>query len=127
MPPLADRNLATAPQGQLQSAPAPQPFFGLIDAVIVEDPVLFPFDGSVLRKHVQTAWTWAVRDLCSDLLGDGTTMPDADIEVLVPQVLARMRDGLKQAERLRGWPPAAGATGWPGGPGTPAIRDQGFA
>jgi hypothetical protein len=95
---LADRNPASAPLEQRQPTAAPQPFLGLIEAVTVEDPVLFPFDGSILRKHAQTAWIWAARDLCPDLLADVETMSSANLEALMPQVVTRMRDGLKQAE-----------------------------
>src|SRR4051812_19450467 len=93
----ADRSPASAASELRQPARAAQPFLGLIEVVTVDEPVLFPFDGSVLRKHAQTAWTWVVRDLCLDLLADGETMPAARLEALLPQVVARMRDGLKQA------------------------------
>ncbi|MET3896717.1 hypothetical protein ABIB57_000641 [Devosia sp. UYZn731] len=95
---LADRDLASAPLEQRQPTAAPRPFLGLIEAVTVEDPVLFPFDGSILRKHAQNAWIWAARDLCPDLLGDIEAVSKANLEALMPQVVTRMRDGLKQAE-----------------------------
>ena len=96
---VADRNPADAPKGpRLQAAtPAGKPFLGLIDAVIVEDPVAFPFDGSISRKHAQASWTWVTRDLCPDLLPDVATMATADLEAVMPQVLTRMRDGVAQA------------------------------
>jgi hypothetical protein len=95
---LADRHPASAPLEQRQPTAAPQPFLGLVEAVTVEDPVLYPFDGSILRKHAQTAWIWASRDLCPDLLANVETMSSADLDALMPQVVIRMRDGLKQAE-----------------------------
>jgi hypothetical protein len=91
---VADRSSVAAPLGQRQ----PLPFLGLIEAVTVEDPVLYPFDGSILRKHAQTAWTWAARDLCPDLVGDVETLSSAKLEMRLPQVAARMRDALKRAE-----------------------------
>ena len=99
MSPVADRNSADAPKGQRQHAPAPasKPFLGLIDAVIVEDPVVFPFDGSISRKHAQATWTWVTRDLCPDLLPDPDSMASSDLEAVMPEVLTRMRDGMKQA------------------------------
>ena len=99
MSPVADRNSADAPKGQRQHAPAPasKPFLGLIDAVIVEDPVVFPFDGSISRKHAQATWTWVTRDLCPDLLPDPDSMASSDLEAVMPEVLARMRDGMKLA------------------------------
>jgi hypothetical protein len=93
----ADRSPASAASELRQPVRAVQPFHGLIEAVTVDEPVLFPFDGSVLRKHAQAAWTWVVRDLCPDLLADAETMPPARLEALLPQVVARMQDGLKQA------------------------------
>ncbi|MGV8953368.1 MAG: hypothetical protein ACOH2M_19890 [Cypionkella sp.] len=96
---VADRSPADAPQGQRQHAPAPatKPFLGLIDAVIVEDPVAYPFDGSVTRKHAQAAWTWVTRDLCPELLSDVGSMASADLDAMMPEVLTRMRDGLAAA------------------------------
>ncbi|HTN60146.1 MAG TPA: hypothetical protein VL147_01170 [Devosia sp.] len=98
MPPLANRNPADAPEREYSPAPASRPFAGLIDAVIVEDPVAFPFDGSVARKQVQAAWTWVTRDLCADLLPDAASLSGGEFEAAMPQVLTRMRDGLKQGE-----------------------------
>ncbi|MEO8683815.1 MAG: hypothetical protein ABI414_03125 [Devosia sp.] len=99
MSPVADRNSADAPQGQRQHAPAPasKPFLGLIDAVIVEDPVVFPFDGSIGRKHAQGTWIWVTRDLCPDLLPDPDSMASSDLEAAMPEVLTRMRDAMKLA------------------------------
>ena len=77
--------------------PAAKPFLGLIDAVIVDDPVPFPFAGSVGRPVAQAAWTWAVRDVCPDILGNVETMATADLDALMPQVLTRMREALEQA------------------------------
>ncbi|HTM79222.1 MAG TPA: hypothetical protein VL133_16530 [Devosia sp.] len=98
MPPLANRNPADAPERLHKPAPAGKPFAALIDAVIVEDPVAFPFDGSVARKQVEAAWTWVTRDLCADILPDAVSLSGAEFEAVMPQVLTRMRDGLKQSE-----------------------------
>ncbi len=75
-----------------------RPFLGLIDAVIVEDPVAFPFAGSVGRKAAQAAWVWVVRDLCADLLEHVETMAAADLQALLPQILTHMQEGLRQAD-----------------------------
>jgi len=97
MSPVSDRIPASAVP-ERQPSKAALPFLGLIEAVTVEDPVLFPFDGSVLRKHVQSAWTWAVRDLNPDLLANAETMSAAALDRVLPQVVASMQDGLKRAD-----------------------------
>lgn len=77
---------------------AVRPFAGVIDAVLVQDPVPFPFAGSVSRPHAEAGWTWVHRDLCSDVIpaeavADGS-FSAADLERLMPEILARMKDGL---------------------------------
>ena len=80
---------------------APRPFAGLIDPVLVEEPVLFAFPGSVSREIALIAWTWAVRDICPDLIPAEAVAAGrfgaADLEPLMPQVLARMKAGLDKA------------------------------
>lgn len=78
-----------------------RPFAGVIDAVLVDDPVPFPFSGSVARSHAEAGWTWVYRDLCPDLLSadsvaDGHFVA-GDIEAVMPDILARMKDGLAVA------------------------------
>lgn len=68
-----------------------QPFAGLIDAVLVDEPVPFAFPGSVSRSLAQAAWTWVNRDLCQDI-----DISDAD--AAMPQVLARMRAAMDDAD-----------------------------
>ncbi|UXN73442.1 hypothetical protein N8D56_21635 [Devosia sp. A8/3-2] len=68
-----------------------QLFAGLIDAVIVEDPVAFPFPGSVARSRAVAVWTWVNRDLCGDI-------DISDLDAAMPQVLVRMRDALAGAD-----------------------------
>lgn len=68
-----------------------QPFAGLIDAVIVEDPVAFPFPGSVARSQAVAVWTWVNRDLCQDI-------DIGDLDAAVPQVLTRMREAMDGAD-----------------------------
>lgn len=75
-----------------------RPFAGVIDAILVQDPVPFPFAGSVSRKHAEAAWVWVHRDLCPDLISaDGVAngnFASADLEVVLPEVLTRMKDAL---------------------------------
>jgi hypothetical protein len=68
-----------------------QPFAGLIDAVIVDDPVVFPFPGSVARSQAAAVWIWVNRDLCGDI-------DIGDLDAAMPQVLARMRDAVAGAD-----------------------------
>jgi len=72
---------------------AGRPFFGLIESVIVEDPVEFQFDGAIRRSHAVAAWIWMVRDLAPELID-----PDADdskpetlraLDALLPDLLNR--------------------------------------
>ena len=71
------------------------PFFGLIDSVLVDEPVDFEFDGAISRAHAMAAWTWIRRDLADDLIA-----PDASednpaavqaLEALMPELLSRAR------------------------------------
>ncbi|WP_332693572.1 hypothetical protein [Devosia sp.] len=69
--------------------------------VVVQDPVQFPFAGSISRGHADAAWTWVHRDLCADLIAadriaDGT-FSAADVEAVMPQILLRMKDGIAAA------------------------------
>jgi hypothetical protein len=75
-----------------------RPFAGLIDAVLVEDPVPFPFAGSVSRTHAEAGWTWVYRDLCPDLISaDGVAngnFSTGDLDVVMPELQARMKAAL---------------------------------
>lgn len=77
---------------------AVRPFAGLIDVILVQDPVPFPFAGSVSRKYADAGWTWIHRDLCPDLISaDGVANGNfsaADLEVVLPEVLTRMKNAL---------------------------------
>lgn len=72
-------------------ASSSQPFAGLIDAVIVDDPVPFAFPGSVARSLAQAVWIWVNRDLCQDI-------DISDLEQAMPDVLARMREAVDGAD-----------------------------
>lgn len=77
------------------------PFAGLVEPVLVEEPSSHAFAGSVARPHAQAAWVWVYRDLCPDLIRrdaiEGGTFTAADLEPIMPQVLARMKDALARA------------------------------
>lgn len=82
-----------------------RPFFGMIEAVIVEDPADFEFDGAISREHAFAAWTWIVRDLAPELIDpeaddrDPATLPA--LEALMPELLNRTRDALAEAAKSR--------------------------
>ena len=78
-----------------------RPFAGILDLILVQDPVQFSFPGSVERGHAEAVWTWVHRDLTpelidSDRLADGT-FTAADLETIMPQVLLRMKAGIEAA------------------------------
>jgi len=78
-----------------------RPFAGILDMVLVQDPVGFPFAGSISRNHAEVAWTWVHRDLCADLIAvdrvASGALSAAELEAVMPQVLQRMKDGLAAA------------------------------
>jgi len=80
-----------------------RPFGGLIDPILVEEPVDFPFDGSVARGHAAAAWIWFVRDLAEGAINPARLEDDAlaaeMLEPLLPQLLAKAGDALAQADR----------------------------
>ena len=80
-----------------------RPFFGRIEAVLVESPAEFEFDGAILREHARDAWTWMVRDLAPGLLD-----PEADerdpatlhaLDAALPDLLDRARRALATGTR----------------------------
>ncbi|MDB5614095.1 MAG: hypothetical protein JWQ22_1748 [Devosia sp.] len=78
-----------------------RPFAGILDLILVQDPVQFSFSGSVERAHAEAAWTWVHRDLTPELidtdrLADGTYTA-AELEAIMPQVLLRMKAGIEAA------------------------------
>lgn len=98
---------ANKPDSSLPAAPrranrtAMHPFAGIVDLVVVQEPVAFVFAGSVSRAHLEAAWTWVHRDLCPELISADAiangTFSAADLELVMPQVLARVKDGLAVA------------------------------
>ncbi|RYG23891.1 MAG: hypothetical protein EON93_23525, partial [Burkholderiales bacterium] len=84
---LANRADVSAPAPTNSGAAATRasgPFCGLIDAVLVQEPVIENFPGSVNAEAAQAIWVWVTRDLCSDVfapekLSNGTLIA-ADVE-----------------------------------------------
>jgi hypothetical protein len=76
------------------------PFCGLIDSILVHEPVLETFKGSVSHDAAQAIWTWVVRDLSADIfppekISDGT-LTAKEVETALPEILSRMKAGLAQ-------------------------------
>jgi cell division protein ZapA (FtsZ GTPase activity inhibitor) len=84
-------------------ARVPRPFCGVIDPVLVNEPVLFPFGGSVSADAAASIWTWVARDLCPDLIsGDGVANGNfgaADLEPLMPEIMSRMKAAVEKVDR----------------------------
>lgn len=78
------------------------PFCGLIDAVLVHEPVIANFLGSVNAEAAEAIWVWVKRDLCSDIFApeklSGDTLTAADVEAALPEMLGRMKAGFAQGQ-----------------------------
>jgi hypothetical protein len=97
---------ATAPTapaaGQTRKRLKGKPFLGLIDAVVVESPVEFQFDGAIPSDDAEAAWIWMARDIAPDLIDlesvDALGPAGADsLEALMPELLERARKALADA------------------------------
>lgn len=111
------KSTATAAPSQAKAAIRPgagaiKPFVGVLEPVLVEEPVLHSFSGSLGRAAAMSAWTWVVRDLCADLIpADGVgngSFGAKEFDAVVPEVLARMKiameassNDVEAARRLR--------------------------
>jgi hypothetical protein len=77
-------------------------FLGVIDAVVVQSPAEFAFDGAISSDDAGAAWTWMVRDLAPDLIDieavDDTPGNAAALESLMPELLARARKTVADAQ-----------------------------
>lgn len=99
---LANRTDTAAPAtAKPARAAAPTPFVGLIDPILVHEPVLEVFPGAVGMEAAKAIWTWVARDLCSDILPadklEQGTLAASEVEPLVPELLGRMKAALAQA------------------------------
>jgi hypothetical protein len=93
-------SISTAPAARRK--PAGKPFLGLIDAVVVDAPAEFSFEGSVTTEHAEAAWIWMTRDLASDLIDadalDQLPNKVAALDSLVPDLLNRARKALHEVQ-----------------------------
>ncbi len=79
-----------------------KPFLGLIDAVVVDVPADFSFDGAVTADQARAAWGWMARDLAPDLI-DVATVDDlggdiAALDAMMPELLNRARRAMVEAQ-----------------------------
>lgn len=101
---LANRMDVSAPASTKPGAAtrASGPFCGLIDAVLVHEPVIANFLGSVNAEVAEAIWVWVKRDLCSDIFApeklSGDTLTAADVEATLPEMLGRMKAGFAQGQ-----------------------------
>ncbi len=79
-----------------------KPFCGMIDPVLVDEPVHYAFAGSVVREGAMAAWTWIARDLCPDLISaqaiENGTLKPADLEPAMPEILVRAKKALDKVD-----------------------------
>jgi hypothetical protein len=79
-----------------------KPFLGLIDAVVVDSPTQFGFDGAITTDEASAAWGWVARDLAPDLIDVTVAEESAEhiaaLEALMPDLLARARKALVDAQ-----------------------------
>lgn len=79
-----------------------KPFLGLIDAVLVDTPTEFSFEGEINRDEANAAWVWVARDLAPDLIDidavDNTPEHVAALDALMPELLTRARQALIDAQ-----------------------------
>lgn len=84
---------------------AGRPFFGVIDSVIVQDPIDFEFDGAVSRELAAAAWSWMRRELAADLIDVEVDESDpamqAAFDALLPELLGRARSAMTLAASSR--------------------------
>jgi hypothetical protein len=77
------------------ASPAPEPFFGGLRAVLVEDGGDLSFEGAIRRSEAAAVWTWLSRDVAPDLIDpnapadDPRTLPA--LEALTSVLLSRAR------------------------------------
>ncbi|UYN99714.1 MAG: hypothetical protein KIT02_00245 [Devosia sp.] len=85
---------------QASGSAAGSPFLGLIDPLLVEEPVVHVFAGSVSRTAALAVWTWVKRDVLPGLADAGITAVEtaAELERVLPQLLPAMKAALEKAD-----------------------------
>jgi hypothetical protein len=81
---------------------APQPFAGLLDPVLVRQPLPFPSTGCIVHEDAAAAWRCVVRDLCPDLIAaeilENGAVSAAELEAVMGAVAIRIHDAITIAE-----------------------------
>lgn len=100
---LANRMNSAAPAAKPAIATRTSgPFCGLINSILVHEPVLEPMPGAVGHDAAQAVWTWVTRDLCGDIfLADKLAAGEvtaADVDAAMPEMLGRMKAALAQGQ-----------------------------
>lgn len=84
-----------------RTAATSNPFLGLLDGVLVDDPVDFEFDGAIARSDAAAVWTWMLRDLSDQPIDPNTPGDDPEVrqllDALLPDLLERARNAVAAA------------------------------
>jgi hypothetical protein len=79
-----------------------KPVLALIDAVVVDSPTQFGFDGAITTDEATAAWGWMTRELAPDLIDVTAAEESAEhiaaLEALMPDLLSRARKALADAQ-----------------------------
>lgn len=79
-------------------------FLAAFESILVDDPTLFDFDGSLNRKHMRTVWSWLIRDIAPELPNvieaavNSDKPAEAAIDAVLPDILAKVRKIVADAE-----------------------------
>jgi len=73
-------------------------FLETFDAILVDEPVNFDFDGSLKRKDMRSVWTWVTRDLDTELPHalEAAVIDDTPVEAVLDKSLPAIHARIKQ-------------------------------
>lgn len=95
--------LAARPFGAFGAAApgAGKPFYGALDAILVDGAGSFEFQGALQRDHAAQMWIWITRDLAPDILDANRDPDDPEtlraFDAMVPELANRIRGALSGA------------------------------
>jgi len=67
---------ADSPIRSAARAPAPQPFFGAMGAILVDDRGEFSFEGAIRRREAAAVWQWLARDIAPESIASAAQSDD---------------------------------------------------